>query len=56
MRLPFSLVFGSEGEGLSGEVPRLGTGLRIPQLRGADSLNLAASAAIVLYHVATRGK
>jgi TrmH family RNA methyltransferase len=56
VRPPFSLVFGSEGEGLSEELLRLGTGVRIPQTAGVDSLNLAASAAIALYHVAACGK
>jgi tRNA G18 (ribose-2'-O)-methylase SpoU len=44
------LVFGSEGEGLSREwVARCARRLTIPMREGAESLNLAVAAGIVLY-------
>ena len=46
----FGLVFGSESAGLSAEYHQFGTSLSIPQSQAIDSLNLAISVGITLYH------
>jgi tRNA G18 (ribose-2'-O)-methylase SpoU len=47
-----ALVFGSESAGLDSEwVARCDRRLTIPMRRGAESLNVAVAAGIVLYHV-----
>lgn len=47
---PVVLVFGNEGEGLPGAVrPLLSSSLSIPMHRRAESLNVAAAAAAVLF-------
>ncbi len=47
---PLVLLFGSEGQGLSAALPAH-TPLCIPQEPGVESLNLAVSAAVLLYEV-----
>jgi len=46
----YGLVFGSESTGLPAEYHRLGTGVKIPQSDLVDSLNLAVSVGVTLYH------
>jgi len=46
---PFSLVFGSEGEGLPAIARRLGTTVQICHSRRIDSLNLGVAAGIALH-------
>lgn len=46
---PFSLIFGSEGEGLSQEFKKLTTAVSITQSQKVDSLNLAVAVGIGLY-------
>jgi TrmH family RNA methyltransferase len=49
-------IFGSEGQGLSDGVARLATlKVTIPMPGSAESLNVAAAAAICLYEAARRG-
>ncbi len=52
------LVFGSEGEGVSGEVLELcNVRMKIPMYHGVDSINVASSVGVVLYEtVRQRGK
>jgi TrmH family RNA methyltransferase len=45
---PYTLIFGSEGPGLSQEYLNAGTSVQIPQSDKVDSLNLAVSVGIVL--------
>ncbi|MCK4490037.1 MAG: TrmH family RNA methyltransferase [Anaerolineales bacterium] len=47
---PYSLVFGEEASGLGDEYLQFGTSIRIPQHNAVDSLNLALSVGITLYH------
>ena len=47
---PYSLVFGEEASGLGDEYLQFGTSIRIPQQNAVDSLNLALSVGITLYH------
>lgn len=48
----FALVLGSEGEGLSPDwVARCGRRITIPMRPGAESLNVAVAAGILLYHL-----
>jgi len=47
---PYSLVFGEEASGLGDEYLQFGTSTRIPQHSVVDSLNLALSVGITLYH------
>jgi TrmH family RNA methyltransferase len=49
----FGLVFGSESAGLPQEYHRYGTSISIPQSKAIDSLNLAVSVGITLYHTST---
>jgi RNA methyltransferase, TrmH family len=50
--LPSLFLFGSEGEGLTGEtVERGDQAVRIPMAGAGDSLNLAVSVGVVLYEV-----
>jgi len=47
---PYSLVFGEEASGLGDEFQEYGTSIRIPQDESVDSLNLALSVGITMYH------
>lgn len=47
---PYSLVFGEEASGLGDEYLQFGTSTRIPQHSAVNSLNLALSVGITLYH------
>ncbi len=47
---PYALVFGDEASGLGNEYLQFGTSTRIPQHDAVDSLNLALSVGITLYH------
>jgi tRNA G18 (ribose-2'-O)-methylase SpoU len=47
---PIGLVFGSESAGLPEEYHGHGTSVCIPQSEAVDSLNLAVSVGIALYH------
>ena len=47
---PYSLVFGEETSGLGEEYLEYGPSVRIPQHDAVDSLNLALSVGIALYH------
>lgn len=49
-QVPYTLVFGDEASGLGDEYHQFGTSIRIPQDDAVDSLNLALSAGITLYH------
>lgn len=56
LRGPLGWAFGAEGAGLSAAVLALATEkVTIPIARGADSLNVAASAAICLYEASRSG-
>lgn len=46
---PFSLVFGNESSGLTGELLTKGTGIVIPHSGAIDSLNLSVAVGIGLY-------
>lgn len=46
---PFSLIFGSEGEGLDDSYSTIGSSVQIPQSSEVDSLNLAVAVGIGLY-------
>lgn len=49
-RRPAAIVLGSEAEGLTGAWSGLGiTGIRLPMLGAADSLNVSATAAVLFY-------
>jgi len=49
---PLALLFGSEGDGLPAELlARADTRIKIPMTGTAESLNLAAAAAVLLYEV-----
>ena len=50
---PYGLVFGPEGAGLSQDYHHYGTTIKIPQDDTIDSLNLAVSVAVTLYHAMT---
>lgn len=47
-------IFGAEGTGLSAEVMSACTSVRIPMSGGFDSLNVATTSGIVLYHMCRR--
>jgi TrmH family RNA methyltransferase len=47
---PHSLVFGSESSGLDNDYMDYGTSVRIPQNNNIDSMNLALSVGISMYH------
>jgi TrmH family RNA methyltransferase len=47
---PHTLIFGSEASGLSNEFLGIGTSIRIPQNEQIDSINLALSVGITMYH------
>ena len=47
---PFSLVFGNEGAGLPPEYDDIGRGIKIPQSKNVDSLNLAIAVGVALHH------
>ena len=49
----FGLVFGPENAGLPQEYHHYGTSIIIPQNKDIDSLNLAVSVGVTLYHAAT---
>lgn len=49
----FGLVFGAESAGLPEEFHQLGTSISIPQNQAIDSLNLAISVGVTLYHAMT---
>jgi TrmH family RNA methyltransferase len=49
-KIPYTLIFGEESSGLSDEFRQYGTSVRIPQSSSVDSLNLALSVGISLYH------
>jgi RNA methyltransferase, TrmH family len=46
---PFSLVFGSEGQGLNADFKEYGSSIKIRQSKNIDSFNLAISAGITLF-------
>lgn len=46
-----AFIFGSEGEGLAEDIMRNSTGVSIPMNGNFDSLNVATSSGIVLYHM-----
>jgi TrmH family RNA methyltransferase len=46
----YGLVFGTESTGLPQEFHRYGTSINIPQSKNVDSLNLAISVGVTLYH------
>jgi len=46
---PRALILGNEGQGISPWAEKLGTKVRIPMRPGAESLNVAAAGAILLY-------
>ncbi|MBQ9376900.1 MAG: RNA methyltransferase [Schwartzia sp.] len=48
-RVPAAVVFGSEGSGVSDEIAGASSPVHIPMAGGAESLNVASSAAIILY-------
>lgn len=48
---PFSIIFGSESSGLSGEYLNLGTSVKILHSDAIDSFNLSISAGIGLYKI-----
>jgi TrmH family RNA methyltransferase len=49
-KAPYSLIFGGEGAGLDQDFHQYGQSIRIPQNETVDSLNLAQSVGIALYH------
>lgn len=52
---PFALVFGTEHEGVSGRIADVADGyIRIPMWGFVESLNVSASAAIILYMLSKR--
>ena len=51
----YSLVFGNEGSGLPAEFATVGQAVRIESNEKVDSLNLAAAAAIGIYHFSRKG-
>jgi TrmH family RNA methyltransferase len=55
IRLPAAIVLGNEGAGLSPMIKTAGRAVSIPMSRGAESLNVAVAAGILLYEV-TRGR
>ena len=52
---PLALVFGSEGEGTSPPWRQHGSTVRLPMAGDAESLNVAAAAAVLLYRAAHAG-
>lgn len=48
---PFSIIFGSESAGLPASYEKFSKSVVIPQSKKVDSLNLATSASIALYHL-----
>jgi TrmH family RNA methyltransferase len=51
----FGLIFGSESAGLPNEYHHYGSSIKIPQDEAIDSINLAVSVGITLYHAANIG-
>ncbi len=51
----FGLVFGSESAGLPPEYHRYGPSISIPQTKAINSLNLAVSVGVTLYHTWNTG-
>jgi TrmH family RNA methyltransferase len=47
---PYSLIFGSESSGLEDDFQDYGTSIRIPHKNDIDSVNLALSVGITMYH------
>lgn len=47
---PYALIFGNEGAGLSSDYNDIGQGVKIPQSKHADSLNLSIAVGIALNH------
>ena len=47
---PYSLIFGSEASGLKDDYHDYGTSIRIPHNTNIDSINLALSVGITMYH------
>jgi TrmH family RNA methyltransferase len=53
LRRPFALILGREGEGLvDADIAVADLTVSIPMRRGADSLNVGAAAAVLLYEAA----
>ena len=52
VRGPVAIAFGSEGAGLPPELEQAGISVSIPMTRQAESLNVAAAAAVILYEIA----
>jgi TrmH family RNA methyltransferase len=53
---PVAVVFGAEGSGVPAELRAAGESLTIPMAAPADSLNVAAAAAVILYEIARQRK
>ena len=53
---PVALVFGSEGAGISPAWRQHGSTVRLPMVADAESLNVAAAAAVLLYRAARPGE
>jgi TrmH family RNA methyltransferase len=51
LRGPAAIAFGSEGAGLPRELEQAGISVSIPMARQAESLNVAAAAAVILYEI-----
>ncbi len=52
-----ALILGTEGDGLSARaIDQADVTVRIPMMRGVDSLNVAAAAAVVCWHLRPGGK
>ncbi len=50
---PFGLIFGPENSGLPSDFQHYGTSISIPQSSAIDSLNLAVSVGVTLFHATT---
>ena len=55
-KLPMCIVIGSEGEGVSPSLIKLGTTITIPQKRADISYNASVAAGIILFYTATLQK
>jgi TrmH family RNA methyltransferase len=55
IRLPAAIVLGNEGAGVSPMIKTAGRAVSVPMSPGAESLNVAVAAGILLYEV-TRGR
>jgi TrmH family RNA methyltransferase len=51
---PLALVIGNEAHGVAGERASQAPGVHVPMAEGAESLNAAVAAAVVLFEVARR--